>query len=124
MLEVGTIADTLEAMAVAGGGTLDLSTGMAATHESGYYVGGAHGMAPHLLGADMDNLNAALVTAFERFHSGMDGSGYVGVWEDGGTIYVDATEWFEDPNDALDVAQARGELAIFDVANMEDIRIY
>lgn len=111
MLEVGTVADTLEAMAAAGGGTLDLSTGAAATRESGYYVGGAHGMAAVTLpvGGPAD-WHAALDTVRAA------GSAYVGVWEHAGLYYVDATEWHATEWDALEAGRARGEIAVWDIA--------
>lgn len=116
MLEVGTIADTLEAMAVAGGGTFDLVVGAPATRTSGYYVGGADNVEaitfPVGGPADWEAAVSKVVAAR---------SAYVGVWEDGGVYYVDATERVEDRRLALKLARERGELAVWDIAGETSI---
>lgn len=118
MLEVAAIADTLEAMAVMGGGTFDLVEGGPASQTTGYYVGGA------------DNVEAITfpVDSPADWHAAVDkvrgaGSAYVGVWEDGGLYYVDATERIEDERMALTVARQRGEIAIWDIAGETSIYI-
>ena len=124
MLEVATIADTLAAMAGQGGGTLDLSTGSAATRESGYYVGGAHGILPWLFPSDPAMAETLVVTGQWRDAvESMTGQGaaYVGVWEHSGLYYVDATEWYAEEWDALEAGRARGEIAVWDIAKGTEI---
>lgn len=128
MLEVATIADTLEAMAAQGGGTLDLTTGAAATLESGYYVGGADGWQPFILGARpeayVDNNMAEVFAEFVGVMvARLNGRGYIGVWEHNGSIYLDATEWYADRSEAVQVGAHRGEIAVWDIANGAEIAL-
>ena len=114
-MEVSSIADTLAAMARQGGGTLDLSTGAAATRESGYYVGGAHGIAAA-------RFNMAPTSpkqwkeCVERILNNVPECAYVGVWEHAAMYYVDATDWHATEWDALEAGRARGEIAVWDIA--------
>ena len=124
MLEISSIADTLAAMARQGGGTLDLATGAAATRESGYYVGGAHGILPWLFPSDPGmarTLNETGQWSDAVASLAGQGAAYVGVWEDSGLYYVDATEWHAEEWDALEVGRARGEIAVWDIAKGTEI---
>lgn len=116
MLEVAAIADTLEAMAVMGGGTFDLVEGAPASQTTGYYVGGADNVEAITFPVDGPADWEAAISTVRAARSA-----YVGVWEDGGLYYVDATERVEDKRVALKLGAERGELAIWDIAGQTSI---
>lgn len=121
MVKVADMARTLLDMARQGGGTLDLSTGVAATHESGYYVGGAEGWKPFILSVHAEDyigrsVEDAVFGAVVAMRGRLGGRGYVGVWEHNGVLYIDATDWHAEEWDALEAGRARGELCVWDIA--------
>lgn len=114
---------TLQNMVIRnGGGTIDLAdpTMGPAQHKTGYYVGGlapAHTFAR--VGSDVRNYQRGLGLAY----AATQGLGLVGAWEDGGVVYIEASEWMEDKDLAIYTGRVRGELAIFDIAAGKDIRL-
>lgn len=119
---VATLAD----MAAQGGGTLDLTTGQAATLEDGYYVGGAYGILPWIFPSDPVMAETLEVTGqWADAVASMAGQGatYVGVWEHAGMYYVDATEWYADRSEAIEAGARRGEIAIWGIADSEEITL-
>lgn len=105
-----------------GGVTLDLAspTMSVATHTHGYYVAGLQ--TPHtfpLADADTRDYQFALGAAY----AATQGLGLMGTWVEDGTVYAEASEWFEDYETATLEAKKRGELAIWDIANRASIYI-
>ena len=45
----------------------------------------------------------------------------VGTWLNDGKIHVDAVEWIQDREQALEVAKERGEIAIWDCAETKEV---
>lgn len=81
------------------------------TYTDGYMVG-VRSLAVLIPGSGMDNGPIPAVTL-------------VGRWEDteSGITYWDQVEYIEDKMEALELAQMYGEIAIWDNANNEEIRI-
>ena len=48
---------------------------------------------------------------------------YVGIWVDNGTTYLDLSVAIPDRHVAIAFAKAQGQLAIYDIANNETIRV-
>ena len=81
------------------------------THTSGYYVGNR--------GLRFDPKDVlAIAKAIETCRNS---SSLVGTWLERDSIYVDSTSWIESLPDALALAKARKELAIWDIANSTSI---
>lgn len=53
----------------------------------------------------------------------LDGASYIGTWLDEGTVYIDAIDLIEDTDEAIKVASERGELAIYNLATGQTIRL-
>lgn len=64
----------------------------------------------------------AVLTGFSKAFNGYT---TIGSWTDQetGDLYLDVSYWYEDRAVALEVAQYRGEKAIWDLANAEEIRV-
>lgn len=125
-MELTKVIATLADMARDGGGTLDLTTGEAATLESGYFVGGAGGWEPFIMAARPeayadDNMAEVFAEFVETMARRLNGRGYIGAWEHNGSIYLDATEWFAEEWDALEAGRVRDEIAIWDIAKGDEI---
>lgn len=106
-----------------GGATLDASSGRPAGWTTGYMVGGA---VPSLtLPATLAPVHVA--TLADWLASVRPGAiaarQYVGSWIDGATAWFDVSDRLADRADALTLAAARGELAIWDLANAAEIRV-
>lgn len=97
-----------------GGGTIDPRTGEVVEAESGYIVGG---VVPTFTIEDDD---PALVDAVEGFIR-ENSEGLVGIWLHEGVAYLDAVELVDDLFDAVILAHAREELAIWDCAAQQEI---
>lgn len=105
-----------------GGVTLDLSspTMDIARHTDGYYVAGIHKpLMFDLKDADTRNYQRALGAAY----AATQGLGLMGTWVDSGVVYAEASEWYADYETAILVAKEREELAIWDVAAKQEIRL-
>ena len=106
-----------------GGLTMD-RYGKLNPHATGYYVGG---LVPSLtIHRDSNEHGYSLAAYALRESIPVDaGQVYLGTWidTDTDTVYFDASEWFEDRELALAVARVRMELAIWDIANGEEIRL-
>ena len=108
-----------------GGYTVGLDTlGMPCTPTEGYMVGvpGIHAKtqksAPNFY-----NVMAQFET-MTRLAQNTVHKLYAGAWFDGQNMwYLDISENILDVDDAIQVAQRRGELAIWDVANKKEIRV-
>lgn len=87
----------------------------AALPMHGYYVGSGATITGH-----PDVFDTLSVQLFVNRSS----APFIGVWTDTetGIVYLDETRWFESKSDALQFASARGELAIWDIANTEETR--
>lgn len=83
-----------------------------------YVVGGAAGVATEAV--HRDALGAAVIRAklVEALQEGAEG---VSTWTDGDYVYIDAVDVYYDPDAALQVARFRGETAIWDAWNHEEI---
>lgn len=107
-----------------GGVTVSLATGKMNPHDAGYYVGG---LVPSVTLHKDSNAVAYALTADSfrnRIPVNLDGA-YLGTWidTDTDTVYFDASEHFTNRTEAMRVARLRGELAIWDIANGEEIRL-
>lgn len=107
-----TLADMI---ATGTDGTVDV-TGRSLPTD-GYYVAAA---SPFNVSGPRDTLSPSLV----RLFVGM-AEQYVGVWTDTNThtVYLDHVEHHHDKTQALKIARARGEIAIWDVRNAQEIRV-
>lgn len=107
-----------------GGATVSLATGAMDPHDAGYYVGG---LVPSVTLHRDSNVVAYSLTA-DSFRNTIpvnrDGV-YLGTWIDTetDTVYFDASEHFTDRTEAMRVGRLRNELAIWDIANGEEIRL-
>ena len=84
----------------------------------GYYVGGVR---PGLVVSDVSELDRGDLAWFV----GTTNARFFGVWKDTetGDIYFDAVTWITGLGEALYVAAERGEIAIWDIQNGEEIRV-
>jgi hypothetical protein len=99
------------------GGTVDLLE--RELPKGGYFVGGA--AEPLVLRPTAAPSLHAMTQAFtSKVHSR-----YVGWWTDSesGLLYIDATDWFPSLATATAVGRSRGEIAIFDIAAGEEVRL-
>ena len=93
------------------GVTLSSVTLEPTNHSYGYYVGnGGRKFDPK----DMLEISKAIELCRKD-------SNLVGTWLERDSIYIDSTTWRESLPDALALAKARKELAIWDVANSVSI---
>lgn len=118
---MSSISELLLAGTAANGGTtVSLEDATVAIHVRGYYVGGAVPSEVFPNTGDMSDYANAVTNITRQ----VQGLGYIGSWLDTetNTVYVDAVDWIEDRTIAIAVARDRGELAIWDIANGEEIR--
>lgn len=104
------------------GGTIERVSGKPANFESGYVVGG---LVPTLV-FDADTQVDEFIYHVARFIDRQSSTvEYVGVWKDESTgmVHVDAVQWVESRVTAETLGIQRGELAIWDCANGEEIRL-
>ncbi len=108
-----------------GGGTYKAREGYApAGLRSGYVVGGVlpSRTAPNRLAeASRALLDFARDKTVDTLLS-MPGL-YLGTWVDDDTVYFDVVQRISSKGEALDLAQRRGELAIWDVARSREVRV-
>lgn len=90
-----------------GGGTFDAATLRPDGHKVGYYV--AHN------GGLVVPEDAYTPEMLATFAATLPPGTLVGVWFDGGKVYLDHTEWLRRPWTARDIARAEQQLAIWDV---------
>jgi hypothetical protein len=101
-----------------GGGTFTRS----ATYfsgKNGFVVGG---IVPSLV----IEPSAITIEAVERTEEWIErnrSARYYGSWNDAGTIHIDAVDIIEDREEAIRLAEERGELAIYDLAADEEVRV-
>lgn len=109
LIELATkmLVDTL----TDGGATYNYQSGNKVEKTFGYWVGGA--AAEFSLRAFTANV-AEFVTGLGTFP---DDTMYVGTWTADGVIYMDSSNWIESLEDATELGKARGEQAIWDIAN-------
>lgn len=112
-----TIAEQLYSMAKNGeDGTLRVDGG--ALPDSGYYVGGK---CPSLVVKDVADLDRGEL----GWWIGNNPSKYYGVWVDSSSkekrIYIDAVTHMATKLFAVNLGRARGEIAIWDIANTAEI---
>lgn len=83
--------------------------------DSGYMVGGVNTLALDVATAEVDAIAAWIA---ETTHQDVT---HVGSWLDGSTLYLDGCENIESRSQAVALAGARGELAIWDVSRGAEI---
>lgn len=97
-----------------GGATLTKS-GRAASFAAGYQVSFR----------DCFTLDASNVPnvceAINSLLKACNGSEFVGVWVDGGKVFIDLSEWIENRAEAMQAGRERSQLAIFEWATGECI---
>lgn len=83
----------------------------------GYYVAAA---SPFNLSGPRDTLSPSLIRMFLA-----SATRYVGVWTDTdtNTVYLDHVEHIADKAQALKIAAARSEIAIWDIRNSQEVRV-
>ncbi len=86
---------------------------------TGYYVGGRY---PSMILEDAGELRSDKVRSFVTNTPDVD---YYGVWTDKEThvVYIDGSDHYESLEDALRFAAERDEIAIWDIAGGEEIRL-
>lgn len=96
-------------------GTVDVTGSDLPT--DGYYVAAA---SPFNLSGPRDTLSPSLVRTFLAM-----ATRYVGVWTDTDTghVYLDHVEHHQDKAQALKIAAARSEIAIWDVRHNSEVRV-
>lgn len=108
-----TIVDAMLAKIDAGetGGTFSVNG--TAVPSTGYFVGGA---VPSLINPTREQMIDFIETA---------GADYVGFWEDSETLalYVDAVDWTESEAFARRLSILRDEIAYWDVAKGDEVRV-
>lgn len=108
-----------------GGTTLHLLSGEYDRYTDGYYVGGhVKGETFPLEGSTAADYTIAAVAVVSRIPLDA-GETHIGSWLDTetGTVWIDASEHYTDRAEALAVAADRGELAIWDIAANEEVRV-
>ena len=119
------ISITFERFHRDGGYTIGLDTnGLPCTPMTGYMVGipGPHAKT-QVYPPNFYNVMAQF-EAMTRLAQNTVHKLYAGAWFDGHNVwYLDISENILDVDDAIQVAQRRGELAIWDVANKKEIRV-
>ncbi|MCW4027024.1 MAG: hypothetical protein NWE76_06045, partial [Candidatus Bathyarchaeota archaeon] len=104
------------------GGTLKPLQMLDAAHESGYYV--ASGKAPEVR-VDLDEVSGKDIARFivdnnKLFEEGL----FFGVWVDkrNNQIVFDISEHYDSKEEAVEVGRERGEDAIWDIENDDEVR--
>lgn len=107
----------LEVLTRPEGGTIALDG--AALPATGFFVGGI--VSPLIYDEDDDPQD------IEEFVKHIDdlNADYLGWWTDSedDRLWIDATDWYESLTAALVVAKYRNEIAIYDIANQQEIRV-
>lgn len=88
----------------------------------GYWVGGA--TPAHVIPLPSDV--RPYVRAFSAIYTAQNGHGFVGVWKespDAPNAIVEGVQWVETLDAAETLARARGEIAIYDIANQKDLTV-
>lgn len=84
---------------------------------NGYMVS----MLGHELKTTVQGLNDALVQRYQALAEELNG--YVGMWLDGDTLYLDISQHHTDINQAVTVGKENKQLAIYDIKNGNEIRL-
>lgn len=116
-------AGNLLALAVeSGGGTIDRWSGKPQNFTEGYVVGGISTSLVLDGDTQVDDFIYHVARFMDRQHSGVK---FIGVWRDPDTdlVHVDAVEVVKDRVSAEILGIQRGEIAIWDCANAEEIRL-
>lgn len=97
------------------GGTFRNGVNISDTLISGYVVGGIvpSEIVPVEDSAELARVVSQFVGAYE----------YVGTWLHNGEIHIDAVEVYQDKHEAIAVGLQRGEIAIWNVADSEEITL-
>lgn len=98
------------------GGTVDRD-GMFDPNRTGYYVGGLY---PSLVFDSVHDVDRGEVAWWVGTHFAR----YYGIWTDDetGKVYIDAVQWSVSREAAVRVGRYRGEIAVWDVKNGQEIR--
>lgn len=94
--------------------------GVPSPHEAGYYVGG---VCPSLVFDSVHDVDRGEL-AWWIGNKGPSAK-FFGAWidEEDGKVYFDVTQHFQTLQAALWVGQLRNEIAVWDIANGEEIRV-
>ena len=101
-----------------GGGTFRADTLEPVTRATGYAVGLVAGTADS---ADTDLARVALAIA--RVVGRYPAAPFVGTWLNGGTVHVDPIVILQSKRDALTLARATGQLAVWSFRTQEEITL-
>jgi hypothetical protein len=92
--------------------------------DSGYIVSDGQSEKKHCLGGDVFRPEVAICAAIQSYTREFlgrvqvsDGKLYFGAWIDGNTLYLDLSEHVEELDKAAELAQERGEHAIYNCAD-------
>ncbi|UVK59082.1 membrane protein [Microbacterium phage Cen1621] len=107
-------AATIASLTVANGGATFTAEGELVT--SGFSVAG---VAPALRLAVEDFTPAAVLAVVARFA----GAGFFGTWIEEGEVWIEPTNVLADADEAHALAEARGEIAYYDLDNLAEIRL-
>ncbi len=91
--------------------------GEANPHGSGYYVGG---LFPSLVFDSIHDVDRGEMAWWIGTHPAQ----YYGIWEDDetGKVYIDAVQWAVSRYAAVSVGRDRGEIAVWDIKNGQEVR--
>lgn len=109
-----------------GGGTFTM-VGVPVKHETGYYVGGL--VPTSIVGVpEGEHGRTWLADSLKRFvlqHYRAIGhaNAYVGTWVHEGNVHIDGSQWVGDREQALELARARGELAVWDCKAGQEVTL-
>lgn len=109
----GTVSRAMRGILRGGGATVSVVTGHSPTW--GYIVG--DGRHERIVKVGEESLLGALHQYVNDNRASLAWQGnYLGAWlDDDGALYLDVSEWVTDREKALDLAEERGELAVYDV---------
>jgi hypothetical protein len=100
-----------------GGATFDLATLDNHVYTTGYFVGG---VMPEIKIPAASSI-AVFIAALNLINNTTGGTGLAGFWLEDNIVVAEASEWIEDRDAAVALGTARGERAIYGVAENDSI---
>ena len=104
-----------------GGFTIDPKTWEPANFKTGYFVSVSGFETKYSASIFTHGVFSSTIRSYSSLGSGM--SYFIGAWEDNGFYYFDLSLWIEDKEDAIEFGRANDQLAIWDIAKCESIKI-
>lgn len=117
-MDIRNVQNIVTATLTEGGVTLDIIT--FDQPQRGYAV--ASGGSERKVSTAHFNVKDVLRYIGDHHYELTNVGAHLGTWVDGGLVYLDVTTVIDTLAEALPTATARGELAIYDLANQRTIR--